>query len=293
MKTLDAGLAAHIASGVTTLAWCWKITRRDGVVFGFTNHDRALSFDGVEYESESGLIPSELRDASDLSVDAQDAEGYLSSDRITETDIVDGLWDDAAVEVWQVNWSDVSQRLLRRRGALGQIRRGRLSFVAEVRSMSHVLSQQVGRTYMSNCDARLGDSRCKVNLEALRVSGTASGLQAGRMLLGSGAVAGFGSDYFTFGLLTWTTGANAGRTIEIMRHDQAEGFALLQLLEEPVRSPEVGDAFTIVPGCGQTAEDCRTKFSNIVNFRGFPHIPGSDSMIRYANRGDGENGDPL
>ena len=35
MKELDPAFAAHIADGTTTLAWCWKITRRDGVVMGF------------------------------------------------------------------------------------------------------------------------------------------------------------------------------------------------------------------------------------------------------------------
>jgi len=40
MKTLTDDLQAHFASGTTTLAWCWRITRADGVVFGFTDHDR-------------------------------------------------------------------------------------------------------------------------------------------------------------------------------------------------------------------------------------------------------------
>ena len=50
----------------------------------------------------------------------------LTSDRITETDILDGRWDNASVEVWRVNWTATGQRALLRRGAIGQIRRGRL-----------------------------------------------------------------------------------------------------------------------------------------------------------------------
>jgi hypothetical protein len=174
MKTLSDDLQAHFASGTTTLAWCWRITRADGAVFGFTDHDRMLSSDGTSFESEAGLIPSELRQGSDLSVDAQDAEGVLSSDRITETDILDGRWDNASVEVWCVNWQDTSQRVLLRRGSIGQIRRGRIAFVAEVRSMAHVLNQQVGRAYQAQCDAALGDARCGVDLNnpAFRGEGT-------------------------------------------------------------------------------------------------------------------------
>jgi uncharacterized phage protein (TIGR02218 family) len=89
----------------------------------------------------------------------------LTSDRITETDILDGRWDNAEVEVWRVNWADTGQRVLMRRGAIGQIRRGRLAFVAEVRSLAHVLGQTVGRTFQATCDAALGDARCGVDLE--------------------------------------------------------------------------------------------------------------------------------
>src|SRR5690625_1830574 len=165
MKSLSPALQAHLDEGTTTLAWCWRVTRADGVTFGFTDHDRTLSFDGTEFEPESGLTASEVRSGSDLSVDAQDAEGVLTSDRITETDILDGRWDNAEVEVWRVNWADTSQSVMMRRGAIGQVRRGRMIFVAEVRSLAHVLQQTVGRVYQAHCDADLGDGRCRVDLD--------------------------------------------------------------------------------------------------------------------------------
>ena len=49
MRTLDLGFKTHIESGATTLATCWKITRTDAVVFGFTDHDQVLSFGGTDY----------------------------------------------------------------------------------------------------------------------------------------------------------------------------------------------------------------------------------------------------
>ena len=166
MKTLDTDLQAHLDDGTTTLAWCWRISRADGVTFGFTDHDLTLNFDGSTFEPESGLTASGVHFGSDLSVDAQDAEGVLTSDRITKTDILDDRWDNADVEVWRMNWADPGQRVLMRRGAIGQIRHGRLAFVAEVRSLAHVLGQTVGRTFQATCDAALGDTRCGVDLEA-------------------------------------------------------------------------------------------------------------------------------
>ena len=154
MKHLDPALQAHLDEGTTTLAWCWRITRADGVAFGFTDHDCVLAFDGTEFEPESGFAASEIRAGSDLSVDAQDAEGVLTSDRITETDILDGRWDNAEVELWRVNWADISQRVLMRRGAVGQIRRGRMAFVAEVRSLCALRRPRPVRRSVSCAPAR-------------------------------------------------------------------------------------------------------------------------------------------
>ena len=280
MKTFDPALQAHLDDGTTTLAWCWRIARADGTSFGFTDHDRTLTFDGTDFEPESGLTASEVRSGSDLSVDAQDAEGVLTSDRITETDILDGRWDNAEVEVWRVNWAGTGQRVLMRRGAIGQIRRGRMAFVAEVRSLAHVLGQTVGRTFQATCDAALGDARCAgAVIDMLRDRAfTASGLGA------------FTSGWFTFGTVEWTGGANVGRQAEIIAHDLTDGIAVLMLLEAPVRSVAGGDAFTIRAGCDKRLETCGAKFANTANFRGFPHIPGQDAVLRYATKDGGHEG---
>ena len=294
MKSITPDLQAHLDEGTTTLAWCWRITRSDGVTFGFTDHDRTLSFDGTDFEPESGLAASEVRSGSDLSVDAQDAEGVLTSDRITETDILDGRWDNAEVEVWRVNWADTGQRVLMRRGAIGQIRRGRLAFVAEVRSLAHVLGQTVGRTFQATCDAALGDGRCGADLEATAFKGTGAVINHlwDRSFNATG-LGGFGAGWFTFGTLEWTSGTNAGRRAEVIAHDVTEGIAVMTLLEAPVRSIAGGDAFTIRAGCDKRIETCNTKFANTANFRGFPHIPGQDAVLRYATKDGGHEGGVL
>jgi uncharacterized phage protein (TIGR02218 family) len=176
MKSLSPELQAHLDASTTTLAWCWRLIRANGLTFGFTDHDRTLS-----------------------------------SDRITETDILDGRWDNAEAEVWRVNWADTDQRVLMRRGAIGQIRRGRLAFVAEVRSMAHVLGQTVGRTFQTGCDAALGDARCGVDLEdpGYKGTGTVTDLLRDRGFTASG-IEGYAVGWFAFGTITWTSGANAG-----------------------------------------------------------------------------------
>ncbi len=291
MKSLLPALQAHLDEGTTTLAWCWRITRADGVTFGFTDHDEPLTFDGTTFDPESGFAASEVRSGSDLAVDAQDAQGVLSSDRITETDILDGRWDNAGVEVWRVNWAATGQRVLMRRGAIGQIRRGRLAFVAEVRSLAHVLGQTVGRTFQASCDAALGDARCGVNANAptFKGAGAVTALQSDRSFTTSG-LGGFDAGWFTSGTLDWTSGVNVGRQAEVLAHDLAGGAGVLTLLEPPVRAITVGAAFTIRAGCDKRIETCGTKFANVANFRGFPHIPGQDAVLRYATKDGGHQG---
>lgn len=294
MKNLPPGLQAHLDSGATTLAWCWRVTRSDGAVFGFTDHDRPLVFDGTEFEPESGFAAAELRHRADLSVDAQDAEGALSSDRITETDILDGRWDNAAVEVWRVNWESVAQRVLARRGNLGQVRRGRFAFTAELRSLAHFLDQQTGRVYQGTCDAAVGDARCGVNLAspAFTGSGSVLALEGDRTILAFG-LGGFASGLFGLGQLEWSGGVNAGRRAEVARHEIVAGSVRIILAEAPVRPVAVGDPFVVRAGCDKRLETCRDRFGNALRFRGFPHIPGQDAILRYANRDGGHQGEVL
>jgi len=291
MKTLPTGLQSHLDSSTTTLAWCWRLTRSDGQVFGFTDHDLTLTFDGTTFEPESGFTASEIRTGSDLSVDAQDAEGVLTSATITETDILDGRWDNAEVEIWRVNWQDVSQRVLMRRGAIGQVRRGRVQFVAEMRSQAHVLNQTVGRTFQASCDASLSDARCGVNLNdpAYKGAGTVVTVAGDRSFAASGLSA-FADGWFALGTVTWTTGANTGRKAEVLTQAVGATDVTVTLLEAPVRPISTGDTFDVTSGCDKRFATCKAKFANAVNFRGFPHIPGQNTVIRYAAKGDSNTG---
>jgi uncharacterized phage protein (TIGR02218 family) len=190
-----------------------------------------------------------------------------------------------------VNWSDPVQRVLMRRGAIGQIRRGRLAFVAEVRSLAHVLGQTVGRTFQATCDAALGDGRCGVDLDASAFRGTGAviDLLRDRAFTAAG-LGGFTSGWFTFGTVEWTSGANAGRRTEVLGFEAADGIAVLTLLEAPVRAIVGGDGFIVRAGCDKRMETCGAKFANVASFRGFPHIPGQDAVLRYATKDGGHEG---
>lgn len=85
--------------------------------------------------------------------------------------------------------------------------------------------------------------------------------------------------YYDGGLLVWETGKNAGRAQEIK--SWAEGA--LNLFQRPFHIPAAGDRFVIHPGCDKTRATCAAKFSNILNFRGEPDVPGQDKYYQTPN----------
>lgn len=288
MKTLPAGLAASLASGATTLCWCWRLTRRDGVRLGFTDHDRALTFDGMTFEATAGFTASEIRDAVGLGVDNLEVESALSSGRLSDDDLAAGLYDDAEVEIFRVDWQAPANRVLMRSGSLGEVRRSGLSFTAEVRGLAHYLQQPGGRLYQYACDADLGDQRCKVDLAApeLRGTGTIAALTSPRSFSASGLAA-FAGDWFTRGMLTFSSGASSGRSFEVKRHALVGESHSLDLWQEPTAALAPGDAFTVTAGCDKQLATCRARFANVENFRGFPFMPGNDFVVAVARSGGG------
>jgi uncharacterized phage protein (TIGR02218 family) len=222
MRPIPSALQTKLDSGVTTLARCWKLTRRDGVVMGFTDHDRDLVIDGVSCRAGTGFAASEATSRFDLSVDGAEISGALADQSLSDADLAAGRYDAAQIETWLVDWSEPSLKLLTARGTLGEVRREGQAFTAELRGLADQLSQESGRLYTAKWGADLGDARCKVDLTvpALRGSGVVVAVEGTSVFLASGLGA-FADGLFTAGRLSWTSGANAGLAIEIKAH----GFA--------------------------------------------------------------------
>lgn len=289
MKSISADLQAHLDSGATTLCWCWKIVRNDGVTQGFTDHDVKLTFDGVTYEAASGFTASEVQSSLGLAVDNLTVNGALSSDTINESDLAAGLYDDASIEIWRVNWQSTDQRVLMRKGSLGEVQRGRTGFQAEVRGLAHILNQPVGRAFGYSCDADLGDTRCTVVLAAFTGNGIVVSVADNRRLTVSG-IESYADGWFTNGKLTFTSGANEGRAMEVKRHGVSNFGISIELWQPMSEAIAVSDAFSITAGCDKQFKTCKTKFNNAANFRGFPYMPGNDAIVSVATQSQALDG---
>ena len=292
-RSVPAALQAALDAGATTLARAWTVTRTDGLSLGFTDHDRPLAFDGVVHEAESGLTAEALEQATGLGIDSHGVEGAFRSAAITDADLERGLYDGAEIAFSLVDWTDPAARLLIARGRIATVRRGSHGFEAEIAGLSEALNQPLGRVHARLCHRRLGDAGCGVDLSdpAFRASASVTGI-AGLTLTVAG-LDGFASRWFDRGALTWETGANAGLVQPVRAHRVEGGAVTLALWQAPPLAPGPGDGATVQAGCDKSAETCRGKFSNLLNFGGFPHMPGEDWATTYPNTGGGHDGGSL
>ena len=287
-------LSAHLAREVTTVCFGWRLTRRDGAVSGFTDHDRPLTIDGTPLEPGSGFTASEARDTLGFGVDTVDIEGALSSAGIDPEDVAGGLYDGATVETFLINWRDPADFAVLRTATIGRTTRSDGRFVAELESMAHALDQPSGRYLRRHCDAELGDGRCGFALTGAAHVGAGAVIAtvAKDTIVASGLEA-LAPGWFSHGVLTWTSGPDTGRSVRIVDHRRQGGDDVLVLWREHGPEPHIGDGFSIVSGCDKSFATCRVKFANALNFRGFPHLPGNDAAYAYVSEEGVFDGAPL
>lgn len=271
MKTMSVALKAHYALGTTTIATCWKATLTNSTVVAATSLNRDLVVDAVTYKATTGYSPTNIDSTAELSPDNLEVDGFLASPAITDADIHSGLWDYAAIEVFEVNYADLTMgKNIMRSGTLGEVKAGRSSFIAELRGLMQAYSRTIVRLTGKECDADLGDTRCKKVLTAFTVTGTVGSVTGNRVI--NDAARTEVADWFTGGKMTFTSGPNNGLSMEVKKNVVGQ----IELHEQMPFIIAAGNTYSLVAGCTKRfTQDCIAKFANGVNFRGFPHLPGS------------------
>lgn len=268
---------------------CWIITRPDGQVLGFTAHDEPIQFLGVTCSPCNSLAPSATEGATEIgAVGNMELTGIISSDAISEFDLYAGKFDGADVDVWDVPWGAGNAETARRlaAGRMGAVSHGRDGFSAEVLGIGAQAQQQaLTQVITPACRFVFGDDRCTVNKAALTVTGTVGAALGGldRRTFADPALSGspgFAASYFVNGVVTFTSGENVGLRSEVKEYDSTTGtFVLWRRMPKPIG---VGDTFTAAPGCDLSPDNCK-RFSNYLNFGGFPDLPGDDALAQTPN----------
>lgn len=297
-RTVPAALITHLAGEVTTMTACWAVTRRDDVVIRGTQHDRDITISSGDfagtYLAAAGITASDLHASSDMSPDNAEVEGLIPDDitivDLQASDIEAGLFDDAEMVVFLVNWAAPNDGQIplpaANIGNVGRVVEGR--YTAEVRGLMQRLAHPVVRKALDTCDAELGDARCGKDISGLIVTATVTAVTSRRRFDATLTGSGVAGDYIS-GKLIGVTGANAGYTRKVRRDAVGSTLGHLETHETFPLDVEVGDTFTLSPGCGKTLfADCRDRFDNVLRFRGSGvFTPGWNKMVRGPDRGDG------
>ncbi len=274
MRAISGTFAARLGAAATTLALCWKIVRRDGVALGLTTHDRALTIGGMVYAATPGAQPSAITWGQAGEAHAMEIVGALTSDGVREADLIAGLYEGAAVSCLLVDWEESDAGTMELvAGTIGAVSAHDGTFTLELLTPLADLNAVAIERYSPTCRAELGDRRCRVDLalrtRVAKVLGVAGVAVATDDALG-------GTDTYCFGRMRVLSGAASGRETSV--DGSAAGSATLRTA---ISGLAAGERVELREGCDKRFATCRDRFANMANFRGEPHVPGNDGILKY------------
>jgi len=265
---------ATISEGpLTSLAFCWRLERKDGAGLALTSGDRNITVDGVEYQSAPGVTPAAISRSLGLEPDSGEIAGALSADCLSETDLVSGRWDGASVRLFAVNWDEPEAGTVDLLGGeLGEVSVEGESFSAELRGAASRLAGAPCPVTSPECRASFGDKQCRVDLAGRTMRAVVAGANGNLIDLDRPVDA-----EFLFGRIRYFGGENCGLSTTILAVNDAE----ISVRDRPRRPILPGTKVELRQGCDKRFETCVSRFQNAANFRGEPHLPGTDLLTRY------------
>jgi uncharacterized phage protein (TIGR02218 family) len=274
------GILSALEQPVSNIAVCWRLARLDGVVLGFTSHDRDIRLCDVTYRARPGMTPSAVVQTDGLEGDSMSVDGVLDAAAVTAHDLSAGRWLGALVEVLVCDWTAPDAGVLYlSRGRTGDVQRpcvdGRGMFRVELLSDVDLSHELLPLRLSPTCRNELGDSACGVNMDGRRMDWALAEGGGFRLMLRPGLG---NTQRFAMGSIRFLRGALSGidRRIVAVEGDQL-------VLDADVPSGDLRDVLVrLTPGCDKRLGTCQQTFGNSRMFGGEPHVPGTDALIRYA-----------
>lgn len=288
MFTIYAPMKSLMVNGSHRFASCWKITRADGVVIRLTDHDHDLVVDGETYTPTGGFNASAREFQEGVEASSLEIVGVLTSAAITHADLLAGKYRRAVISEKMVDWRfPFAGKFDEHEYVISDVEYNHQTWVATVEGELSKLKVRIGETFERRCGVKqLGDARCGADLSALQQTGRAvTAIDQDRKQFQTDIVQTFTSGYYNDGSIEWTSlpGRTSfeGTISDVKEYETTNGMVRLY-----VKTPfavEIGDEFTIKPGCDRQFSTCVDKFNNGNRFRGVPHIPGNDALLQTAD----------
>jgi uncharacterized phage protein (TIGR02218 family) len=257
-----------------------RIESTNGVdVVRFVSYPHDLVMGGETYQSDLGYELTDYSATSSASPAVLDLQGILDAAGVDRASIVSGTWDNAKVKVFATDWANPVED----EEPIALFLFGKTSlrddrYVIECMQLIDAINQSVGRTHGPLCPWTLFDenidgtefseSKCGLDIDDYIETGTLTAVTSNLVFRDSSR--GEAADYFAVGAIRFTTGNNAGLKSQEIKSYAADGT--ITLFQPFPSAVQVGDQYEIVPGCRKRLEDCRDKFSNVLNFGGFPNM---------------------
>jgi uncharacterized phage protein (TIGR02218 family) len=258
---------------VASLAFCWRLERKDGAGLALTSHDRPVTVAGVRYEPSPGMTPSAIRSEMGLEPRSSEVAGALSNAAIGEADLLAGRWDGAALAMTAVDWEEADANAIELlAGTMGQVAAKDGEYSVDLLGAAAGLERPICPPTSPECRADLGDPRCRVDMAGRSLRATVVSV-AGHAIMIDQPV----DERFRFGRVRFLGGAANGEVRIVLAATGNE----LSLRSAPSGLVGAGTAVEVFEGCDKRLETCAARFANAANFRGEPHLPGNDLLTRY------------
>lgn len=271
MRTLSPQLAAHLLNGHTTLTRLWRIQRVDGQIIRLCDVNKGVLFSGELYLPDSGFSASAVEFSLNGDVSNATFSIAFTDSVISRDDLRRGLYDNAKVELFWVNYEDTTQGgIIALRGAVGQTDyTNELVGSIELNGLWRQGAQDIGQVYTPHCRADFCDAKCKLKATDHTYNAAVAAVTSKYAFTATALVN--SAAQFKLGLVTFLTGRNAGLSYEVRDFDPATGT--LTLFLSPAFPVAAADTFKVLAGCMKTPDMCRATYSNMINFRGEPFVP--------------------
>lgn len=269
-----------ISLDTTTLATCWQLTLMNGTIIGFTDCDQALKIDDITYHISSSFNYSNIERNSSLTIDNLQIEGAISSDYISDQDILAGKYDEAKIKIFRVNYENPNQKKTTlMSGSIGKILISGNKFIATINGISEKTQQQIVDTFSPSCRAHFCDHLCKLQASDFTAQGRVTDVIIDKRKFTDNSLS-MPKNYYKNGLITFVCGGNKGISIEVKASDVNE----VELFLSAPYEINCGDKYHITAGCDKLFTTCANKFNNTINFRGEPHMPGTNKLLQSVER---------
>ena len=262
-----------VTGELTSVALCWRLERTDGTGAALTSHDEALTIDAVRYEPAPGMIPAAATRSLGLLPPAAEVAGAFDSSALDCCDLQQGRWDGAQVRLTVSDWREPGEPAIQLlSGEIGNVSISGEAFSAELKGAPAFLERPVCPATSAECRATFGDKKCRVDLSGRTIAATVVAAEGGALTLDAEV-----DDRFVLGRLRYMNGGNCGLTTTVL----ASSGNVVEVRDLPRSAVESGCRVELREGCDKRFETCVSRFANAANFRGEPHLPGTDLLTRY------------